>query len=94
MRYMRFTHFLSALLANLLIVSTLTAQELPFRNFSDWGYVSTEYFDVYFAGDQEEAAVKVAKYAELARFELGVLYDYNVALQFFLFLNFLSFCVS
>lgn len=74
---MRFTHFLSALLANLLIVSTLTAQELPFRNFSDWGYVSTEYFDVYFAGDQEEAAVKVAKYAELARFELGVLYDYK-----------------
>ena len=64
MRYMRFTYFLSALLANLLIVSTLSAQELPFRNFSDWCYLTTEHFDVYFAGDQEEAAVKVAKYAE------------------------------
>ncbi|MEM9935780.1 MAG: hypothetical protein AAF824_19295, partial [Bacteroidota bacterium] len=74
---MRFTYLFTALLGSLLVVSTSYAQQLPFQNFSDWGYVSTEYFDVYFAEDQEEAAVEVARYAELARFELGVLYDYK-----------------
>ena len=54
------------------------AQEYkPFSNSKDWGMVSSEFFDVYYKGDNEEGAVKTAKYAEQARYELGILFDYK-----------------
>lgn len=49
----------------------------PFANESGWEYVSSANFDVYYSGGEKAAASKVARYAELARYELGVLYDYK-----------------
>lgn len=49
----------------------------PFSNDEAWSYVSSEYFDVYYTAGDKAAASKVARYAELARYELGVLYDYK-----------------
>lgn len=62
----------------LCFVSTLKAQEgRTFANPQNWQRVSTEHFEVYYFGENEAGAKKTAKFAELARFEIGVLYDYK-----------------
>ncbi|MDX2245518.1 MAG: hypothetical protein SF052_01995 [Bacteroidia bacterium] len=51
--------------------------ETPFANAQDWKVVTSENFDVYFFGNNEAAAVRTAKFAEIARYEIGVLFDFK-----------------
>ena len=54
------------------------AQNLkPFSYEQDWNMVSSDFFDVHYLEGDRSGAIKVAKYAELARYELGVLFDFK-----------------
>ncbi|MFN0200311.1 MAG: hypothetical protein ACKVTZ_02255 [Bacteroidia bacterium] len=56
-----------------------TAKNLNFEH-----YVASTYFDVYYLGDNQKQAEIVAKYAEIARAELGQLYDYRPSSRYIL----------
>ncbi len=59
-------------------VQPVVAQEgRTYSNPEGWQRVSTENFDVYYFGENESGARKTAKFAELARFEIGTIYDYK-----------------
>lgn len=60
----------------LLCLLGLQAQQ-PFGSISYSQFVSSAHFDVYFHGNHEAEATLVAKYAEMAKGELGYLYDYK-----------------
>ncbi|WNJ21323.1 hypothetical protein [Pontibacter sp. G13] len=49
----------------------------PHSNLQDWDMVTTEFFDIYYFGANRTSAEQVARYAELVRYELGVLFDYK-----------------
>ncbi|MBX7241667.1 MAG: hypothetical protein K1X92_07950 [Bacteroidia bacterium] len=49
----------------------------PFRSTDFNEFVASEHFDVYYKSGNEAMATRVAKYAEMARGELGFLYDYK-----------------
>lgn len=55
----------------------LAQAENPFENPANWRQISTDNFDVYFFGDNEPAAIQTAKFAEIARYEVGILFDYK-----------------
>ena len=71
----------SFLISNFLIIGFalgLMAQtESPFANPDNWKKVSTEYFDIYFANNDLEGARQTARFAEIARYEIGTLFDYK-----------------
>lgn len=48
-------------------------------------YISSPYFDVYFSAGNEQNAQIAAKYAEIARAELGHLFDYRPSSRYLLF---------
>lgn len=54
----------------------------PVSNISGWESVASEHFDVNYIQGQEFFAIQVAKFAELARFELSELYDYKPELRY------------
>ncbi|MEL6134726.1 MAG: hypothetical protein AAFR59_15295, partial [Bacteroidota bacterium] len=54
----------------------------PFESLQDWQVVRTENFDVYAPKDQVKGAALAARFAELARYELGILYDYGPSERF------------
>ncbi|MEO1588429.1 MAG: hypothetical protein AAFS00_14160, partial [Bacteroidota bacterium] len=54
----------------------------PFESLQDWQVVRTENFDVFAPRNQTEGAELVARFAELARYELGILYDYSPTERF------------
>lgn len=54
----------------------------PAGSLSDWSYISTDNFDVYYNGGNERFAVEAATFAEIARFELGELYDFRPDLHY------------
>lgn len=56
----------------------------PFTQMNDWQYVASENFDVYYSRDHQASAEQVARYAEIARYELGLLYDYSPKGRFIL----------
>lgn len=56
---------------------TLQAQYAPFANYTNWKQVQSEHFDVLYKGSDANAASRVARYAEQARYELGILFDYK-----------------
>lgn len=55
------------------------ASAQSFKTFAnkDWQAVSSENFDIFYTGNNRSAAILTARYAELARFELGVLFDFK-----------------
>ena len=62
----------------LLACSSLLAQnENIYANIKGWNHLSTDNFDVYYPDSHQGGALKVARFAERARFELGVLFDYK-----------------
>ncbi|GAB4415566.1 MAG: hypothetical protein OHK0039_24270 [Bacteroidia bacterium] len=66
------------LLAALAAMSTVAAQHgQPFASPSQWQKLQTEHIEVYFLPGEEEGAARVARYAELARYELSVFFDYK-----------------
>lgn len=46
-------------------------------NIKEWNILSTDNFDIYFPGAQQGGAKQAARFAERARFEIGVLFDYK-----------------
>lgn len=60
----------------------LPAQFQPFADYTNWRQVSSEYFDVLYKGNDQQAAERAARYAEEIRFELGVLFDYKPAQRY------------
>ncbi|MEM6348870.1 MAG: hypothetical protein AAF927_33605, partial [Bacteroidota bacterium] len=56
---------------------SLQAQFAPFANYTNWKQVQSDHFDVYYKGGDANAAARVARYAEQARYELGILFDYK-----------------
>ncbi len=68
------------------ITDVLPAQTVfqPFRSSRFERFVSSEYFDVYYKDGNEAMATRVAKYAEMARSELGFLYDYKPSSRYVL----------
>ena len=55
-----------------------------FREIGGWHYVSSDNFDVYYNRGHQVSATRVARYAEIARYELGILYDYKPEDRFIL----------
>ena len=43
----------------------------------DWEYVHTEFFDVYYVRGNQASAEQVARFSEMARYELGNIYDFK-----------------
>lgn len=70
----------------LLWATTLQAQTRfkPFRSTDFTQLVKSEHFDVYCKQGNEDMAARVAKYAEMARGELGYLYDYQPTSRYIL----------
>jgi hypothetical protein len=60
-----------------LTINGLAQAESPFANPESWKKVSTDYFDVYFSGNDQEGARQTARYAEIARYEIGTLFDFK-----------------
>ena len=59
-------------------MSSLHAQnQNVFANVDEWKLISTNNFDIYFPATHQGGANLAARYAERARFELGVLFDYK-----------------
>ncbi|MEM6803295.1 MAG: hypothetical protein AAF696_17945, partial [Bacteroidota bacterium] len=50
-----------------------------FKTFSNtsWESVSSENFDVFYTGNNRSGAILTARYAELARYEVGILFDFK-----------------
>ncbi|MEZ4851647.1 MAG: hypothetical protein R3B93_24160, partial [Bacteroidia bacterium] len=57
--------------------NALAQAESPFANPESWKKVSTDYFDVYFSSNDQEGASQTARYAEIARYEIGTLFDFK-----------------
>lgn len=55
------------------------ASAQSFKTFANesWQSVSSENFDVFYTGNNRSGAIMTARYAELARYELGVLFDFK-----------------
>lgn len=69
-----------------LLLNTLSGQSVfqPFSSTPFQGFVASEHFDVYYKSGNEMMATRVAKYAEMARGELGFLYDYKPSSRYIL----------
>ncbi|MEZ4828376.1 MAG: hypothetical protein R3C61_19105 [Bacteroidia bacterium] len=57
--------------------SLFSQAETPFANAQDWKVINSANFDIYFSGNDEEGAIRTAKFAEVARYEIGVLFDFK-----------------
>jgi len=81
--------FLYTLLYFVFFCSYTQAQTLvtahAVANQSYDSYISSPYFDVYFSAGNEQNAQITAKYAEIARAELGHLFDYRPSSRYLLF---------
>lgn len=62
----------------------LKAQNVPYANISLTEYVSSEHFDVYYTSGNQLLAEKTARMAEMARSEVGFLYDYRPSSRYIL----------
>ncbi|MEZ4777320.1 MAG: hypothetical protein R3D00_29355 [Bacteroidia bacterium] len=60
-----------------LSTSLFSQAETPFANAPDWKVVTSQNFDVYYSGNNEAGAIRTAKFAEIARYEIGVLFDFK-----------------
>ncbi|MDX1906678.1 MAG: hypothetical protein SF053_06560 [Bacteroidia bacterium] len=69
-------------------VSAMAQVEKPFQDTRRWLMVSTTQTDVYYTGDHEAEAQQVARYADLARFEAGKLFDFKSQVRYQLVLVF------
>ena len=69
----------SILLALFLSSAVYIASAQSFKTFpnSNWESVSSENFDVFYTGNNRSGAILTARYAELARYEIGVLFDFK-----------------
>ncbi|MEM7375071.1 MAG: hypothetical protein AAF587_41135 [Bacteroidota bacterium] len=62
----------------LFFLSQLPAQNQNVQaNIRDWNLISTDNFDIYYPDLHQGGALITARFAERARFELGVLFDYK-----------------
>jgi|GEM_PF-4624685 len=57
----------------------------PYSAKTKWESISTEFFTVYYNGQNKSAAKLVAKFAEINRYELGVLFDYRPKAKYTIF---------
>ena len=60
------------------------AQNLPYPNIALKEWVSSEHFDVYYTDGNQSLAEKTARLAEMARAEVGFLYDYRPSSRYIL----------
>lgn len=75
---MRTQAFLLLLSCYLFTIPLTVAQnENTHANIGEWNSISTDNFDIYFPDLHQGGARKAARFAERARFELGVLFDYK-----------------
>lgn len=62
----------------------LKAQNIPYANIPLTEYVSSEHFDVYYTSGNQSLAEKTVRMAEMARSEVGFLYDYRPSSRYIL----------
>ncbi|MEL6672960.1 MAG: BamA/TamA family outer membrane protein [Bacteroidota bacterium] len=78
-------HLLTLLIFSFFCVPGYGQKEQPFSQARNWKMLTTDHFDVFFLPKDKGGAFKVGKYAELARFELGIVLDYKPNLRYQLF---------
>lgn len=84
---MNIKHIIWVILFTLCVHLGVAQKGQPHSNFKNWERISTDFFDVYFPGRYFKGANKVAHYAEIVRYELGVLYDYRPEQRYTLVFN-------
>ncbi|MEM7655475.1 MAG: hypothetical protein AAF399_05045 [Bacteroidota bacterium] len=84
-RMIRFPYLLPIALIVLLSgfqLSLFSQTNQPGSNIRQWEKLSTEHFEIIFPAKHEGGAIQTARFAELARYELGVILDYKPEQKF------------
>jgi len=71
--------FLTLCFSCIIIIGPHFTLAQSFKTFGNqsWESVSSENFDIFYTGNNRSGAILTARYAEVARYELGVLFDFK-----------------